>query len=266
MPHSGAATGNSMRIRLKNSEIEALCTVENCDTPTHAKNMCNKHYRRFKKTLSTNPTRADRENGGKLKIGDVVGRLTLLQFIGKHPNVKTKDYFWMCKCSCGNLKTISYNNLIYKRTLSCGCLIKEGCGNRFRTHGLKQHSAYSSWKAMIDRCDNPANKYYKDYGGRGITVDSSWYDVRNFVADMGNRPPKYTLERKNNNQGYSKTNCVWATCKEQSVNRRTTIKLKYRKEIRCVSHWAVYLDIPVVTFWRYVKKGFSVSEIIRILK
>ena len=75
---------------------------------------------------------------------------------------------------------------------------------------------------MKSRCNNPSNKRYKDYGGRGISYHPSWEKIENFYADMGERPSsKHSIDRINNDKGYSKDNCRWATTKEQSHNKRS---------------------------------------------
>lgn len=73
---------------------------------------------------------------------------------------------------------------------------------------------------MINRCTNESWPQYKDWGGRGITVDTRWLDFRNFLADMGERPPGLTLERKDNNGPYAAWNCEWVTPHRQQVNSR----------------------------------------------
>ena len=84
----------------------------------------------------------------------------------------------------------------------------------------KTEPTRASWYNMHHRCYNSGNPQYKDYGGRGITVCDEWFHYPTFLADMGERPKNKTLDRKDNNQGYSKDNCYWATPVEQNNNRR----------------------------------------------
>lgn len=101
----------------------------------------------------------------------------------------------------------------------------------------KYPSEYSSWHHLRDRCFNPSNPAYKDYGARGITVDSSWDTFERFFADMGPKPsPKHSIDRINNDMGYRKDNCRWATPSEQFYNARVYIppprtdKVKYQRK------------------------------------
>ena len=88
------------------------------------------------------------------------------------------------------------------------------------THGLSRHSAYNSWKKMIQRCTDPNNKDYHLYGGRGITVCERWLDVRNFVDDMGERKDGWSIERIDVDGNYHPENCFWIPLKYQAKNRR----------------------------------------------
>jgi hypothetical protein len=83
------------------------------------------------------------------------------------------------------------------------------------------HPEYRTWVGMLQRCGNPKSKGFKNYGGRGVMVeDRRWHVFENFLADMGPRPPGMTLDRADNDRGYSRANCRWATWSEQQKNRR----------------------------------------------
>ena len=125
----------------------------------------------------------------------------------------------LCACDCGTILDVSQPNLRHGGVKSCGCLrVKHGhAGSRSR----RRSREYSTWASMIERCENPGDKRYKNYGSRGISVCARWRNsFENFLADMGPKPVHLTIERKDNNAGYEPGNCKWATYKEQSSNQR----------------------------------------------
>lgn len=95
-------------------------------------------------------------------------------------------------------------------------------GNYSR-HGMFNTPTYQSWQGMKIRCSYASQKSYKNYGGRGITYIAEWAKFENFYKDMGDSPADTTLERLNNNEGYSKDNCVWTTRNLQALNQRVRL-------------------------------------------
>lgn len=141
------------------------------------------------------------------------GRLKVVEFVGNKR--------WKSICQCGNEAISKTQNLTSGKTRSCGCLSREIAANLKRTHGAYDTRAHNSWSGMIQRCTNPNTKQFSDYGGRGITVCERWMTFANFLADMGQPPKGNTIERRNNDLGYTPENCEWATRKKQQRNRRT---------------------------------------------
>lgn len=84
----------------------------------------------------------------------------------------------------------------------------------------KRNVTYDTWRNMKMRCTDPKHLRYCDYGGKGVTFEPRWLEFKNFLADMGERPLGLTLERLDNNKGYSKNNCEWATTTKQALNKR----------------------------------------------
>lgn len=121
----------------------------------------------------------------------------------------------LCRCSCGTVKLVRTNNLNAGVTKSCGCL---KC-DTVRKHGMSRSRTYKCWENMWSRVSGWQPACAHRYVTRGITVCERWKKFENFLADMGEAPTGLTLDRMDNDRGYSKANCRWATRKEQTANR-----------------------------------------------
>lgn len=101
-----------------------------------------------------------------------------------------------------------------------GTIVRTGGRDGVSTHGMAGTRIYHIWADMVARCSRPTHGRYTDFGGRGIKVCERWREFVNFYADMGDRPDGRSLDRINNDEGYSPDNCRWATFRQQRHNRR----------------------------------------------
>lgn len=118
-------------------------------------------------------------------------------------------------------------------------------------------ATYRSWISMWARCTDKRHRYYADYGGRGIKVCARWKRFESFLADMGERPKGKTLNRVDNNKGYSKGNCKWATWIEQHNNRRDNRMLTFKGRTQPVAAWARELGVRYSTVLMRLTRGWS---------
>jgi hypothetical protein len=163
------------------------------------------------------------------KTGMVFGALTVIKRNGSD---KAGNSLWECRCQCGAITAV--RGFSFKKIKSCGC------ANVGRTlHGAHKTAEYKAWQHMKERCSNQNNKRYGRYGGRGLTYPVEWGSFEAFFADMGPRPTKkHSLERVNNDLGYSKENCIWADRHTQDNNTSRCIHVTAFGETKTVAQWA----------------------------
>ena len=155
----------------------------------------------------------NRAKGAALLPGRVFGRLIV---VADNGSAAVK-----CRCVCGNLTESPRGSLLKGGTMSCGCLRSELVAAKNATHNKSNTPIYRIWRNITERCTNSSNPMYHNYGGRGIKLDSSWLKFENFYSDMGGPPfAGASIDRIDNEEGYNKDNCRWATRAEQSANTR----------------------------------------------
>lgn len=171
----------------------------------------------------------------RVQQGQQYGRLTVLRFLERTPS----GAYWLCACDCGNTRRARERDLRGGVSKSCGCLTREWRSKRNTVHGLSHTPTWAVWAAMRARCSDITHRDAKNYVARGISVCNRWASFEAFLADMGPRPSaQHTLDRINNDLGYSPENCRWATRREQNNNKRTNVFFEHGGQRKTYSQWA----------------------------
>lgn len=140
-----------------------------------------------------------------------------------------------------------------------------------KKQGASVQPEYYIWSSMHQRCTNPKASQYEDYGGRGIKVCERWNLFDNFIADMGTRPEgkypsgraMYTIERKNGNKDYSPDNCIWATYRTQSINRRSGRIVTYLGETLPLAVFVERSGLDYKIVHQRIERGWSIERALK---
>ncbi len=181
------------------------------------------------KTAGSNDIRHGKTRSCGCKSGNALDDLTGQRFgrrvvVERATNGPRQEVMWLVRCDCGNTRAVYAQTL--RRGTADGCGKRDCCVNTRHGHTAGgQHTVeYNAWQSMMARCYNSQNESYHYYGDRGITVCKRWHTVKNFLADMGQRPSaRHSLDRIDNEGNYEPNNCRWATIERQNRNRRSTI-------------------------------------------
>ncbi len=190
-------------------------------------------------------------------------RLLVLRELPRRGRVRV----WKCKCDCGKMTTTQHHSLVLGGTLSCGCLRTERHRAAITTHGLTGTKIAKTWEWIKARCLNKKNPQFRNYGGRGIKICQNILQGPHVLFKiLGERPEKFTIERKDNDIGYTCGRCKeckskgwplnikWASMKEQARNTRRARMITIQGKTRCASEWAELSEIKPVTFYSRINK------------
>ena len=193
--------------------------------------------------------------------GKKFGRLTVIKRV---ENDKSGFSQWLCKCDCGNEKIVRATSLLKGEIVSCRCYQREAIAKSTIKHRMIHTPLYNIWLNMKNRCNNPNNKSYKHYGGRGIKVCDEWQnDYMSFYTwCMAHGYKKgLSLDRINNDGNYEPTNCRWVTQQVQLNNTRRCKMITMDGKTQSLSDWAREYNVPIErTRQRVVNRGWGLKE------
>lgn len=192
-------------------------------------------------------------------IGKKFGRLTVVEYTGKRDKHNYKIY--KCKCDCNNIIYVNSNKLKSGNTKSCGCLKTE----QLTKHSKSHTRIYRIYYGMKQRCYNKKHRDFHLWGGRGIVVCDEWLNdfmaFYNWAMDNGYKE-NLSIDRIDNNKGYSPSNCRWATQKQQANNTRNTVYLTYNHKTQTLHQWANELGIKYACLYSRYRRKWKTKEIL----
>ncbi len=182
---------------------------------------------------------------------------TVIEFNGV---TRSGSYKWLCKCDCGNIRSVSRYTLTSGSSTNCGCQRKHMPHDYNKKHGGKNDRLYNVWNGIKQRCLSPSDRAFPEYGGRGISICPEWADdylsFKNWALsngyDSSAKKYKCTIDRIDNNKGYSPDNCRWVSQKTQCNNRRSNRFISYNGEKHTISEWADIIGIRKDTLRRRI--------------
>ena len=191
--------------------------------------------------------------------GERYGRLTVIK---RAPN-KGRTTVWECRCDCGKVKNVRQPDLRAGRTKSCGCMRHDMLMQKNTIHGLSDTRICGIWRSMKDRCSNPNNKAYCNYGGRGIKVCDEWFNSleKFYQWSMENGYAEdLSIDRIDNDGNYEPENCRWVDRKIQNRNKRSNHIIEYKGKEKPLCDWADEFGIGYSTILRRLDLGWTIEE------
>lgn len=192
-------------------------------------------------------------------VGQRFGKLLVLKLYDIN---KWRNSVWLCRCDCGQIKTIQHSHLKSGAIVSCGCFNMEKSLKHGHAKNGKSSKIYMAWDAMHQRCTNSKTENFNRYGGRGIRVCVRWKKFENFLKDMGEPPTQqHSINRIDNDGNYCKSNCEWALPKRQARNKRNNRLITYGGKTQCLIEWAEEFNIHERTIAYRLDQGWPIDRV-----
>lgn len=189
--------------------------------------------------------------------GQKFGRLSVIDYVG----IKNRTAFWKCLCECGNVVEVAGYKLRSGHTKSCGCYSRERIKNLNYKTGKTKSKIYYAYRNMLNRCNNPKADMFYLYGERGIKVCNEWQDkehgFENFLSwsESHGYEEGLSIDRINNDKGYSPDNCRWVSKLEQANNKRTNKYLRINGIVDTVGNHSRRFNVSYWNLLHYAKGG-----------
>lgn len=192
--------------------------------------------------------------------GQKFGRLVVISQNGKTRSGNVK---WLCKCDCGNFKTVASGALRSGETVSCGCWIREKTSQRSYIHGETNTRLHHIWSSMKARCYYTKAINYPNYGGRGIKVCDEWIHsyiaFRDWAVKHG-YTENSTIDREDVNGNYCSENCQWISAFDQQSNKTNNRKITVGGVTNTVTEWGRKYNIDPQAIWGRLNRGWGEEE------
>lgn len=201
-----------------------------------------------------------------VQVGEIFNKLTVIMDTGKR---NKNGRILSCQCDCGQIIEVIAGWLRSGNTQSCGCLKVETArknGNITRKHGqagpLNKTTEYWTWLRIKQRCYNPKNPSYPNYGAKGITVHEEWINnFSKFFEHIGHKPnDKTDIDRIDSSKGYEPGNVRWVTSAENNRNRLNNRKVTINGITKCLFEWIKELGASKTTVYNRLKNGWSEED------
>lgn len=192
------------------------------------------------------------------------GRLTILNDLGNFG----KFIIVKAICECGIIKEYKWNSIQQGKATSCGCYSLELIKQRLTTHGLSGHPLFTVWNGILGRCNCVTHKQYEDYGARGIIICKEWETdfvaFYNWAISNGwTNENRLTVDRKNNDAGYSPENCRMVTNTIQQRNKRSNINVTINGVTKCLKEWCIELGLNYkLTYQRHFRDNLPFEKLL----